>query len=176
MRRGTTSVEQTGSSKQHCAGADRSDSSDSSGDLFQPAHDVTVYFILLDRAAACYEQGVDLPSRFPKSFMRGDSQSTVRYKRSLRRRADDFYRIDWGRTGILFAEHFRSARKDLKRPDQIDDLRPRRGDEHDTPSWRLDRDPRRTAIISILHQSFLSLITNVSGAASNVFLSSLEQK
>jgi hypothetical protein len=33
----------------------------------------------------------------------------------------------------LFAEHFRSTNKDLERPDQIDDLRPRRGHEHDPP-------------------------------------------
>src|SRR5437899_9392497 len=100
---------------------------------------------------------------------------------------DDFYRIDWGRTGILFAEHFRSASKDLKRPDQIDDLRPRRGHEHDPPRFG----PRRTATISELGhsflllvirpvrawtQSFLSAATNLSGAASNVFLSSSEQK
>src|SRR5206468_11680859 len=97
---------------------------------------------------------------------------TVRHKRSLRRRADDFYRIDWRRTGILFAEHFRSARKDLKRPDQIDDLRPRRGYEHDPAGSRLDRGPRRTAIILQLHYSFLSAVTNLSEAASNVFLSS----
>src|SRR4029077_15618861 len=136
MRCGPSAVEQTCSRKQHRAGANRADSPDSSGDFSQPAHHVTVYFILLDRAATGYEQGVDLSTHFPKSFMRGDSQSTVRHKRSLRRRADDFYRIDWVQTGILFAEHFRSARKDLKRPDQIDDLRARRGHEHDPPRSR----------------------------------------
>src|SRR5437016_4803918 len=71
-------IEQTCSSKQHCAGANRADSPDPPGDLSQPAHDVTVYFIPLDRAATCYEQGVDLSTHFSKSFMRGDAQPTVR--------------------------------------------------------------------------------------------------
>src|SRR4029077_20403778 len=133
MSGGPAAIEQTCSSKQHCAGANRADSPSASGNLSQPAHHVAAYFILLDGAATRYEQSVDLSAHFPKSLMRGDSQPTVRHKRSLRRRADDFYRIDWGQTGILFAEHFRSARKDLKRPDQIDDLCPRRGHENDPP-------------------------------------------
>jgi hypothetical protein len=55
MSCGPAAIEQTCSSKQHCAGANRADSPDPSGDLSQPAHDVTVYFVLLDRAATCYE-------------------------------------------------------------------------------------------------------------------------
>jgi hypothetical protein len=61
----------------------------------------------------------------------------------------------------LFAEHFRSASKDLKRSDKIDDLRPRCGHEHDPPRSRLDRGPRRTAspsrtgIISIFRHNSL---------------------
>jgi len=53
----------------------------------------------------------------------------------LRRRTNDFYGIDWRRTGILVCRHFRSARKDLKRADQIDDFRTRRGHEHDPPRY-----------------------------------------
>src|SRR6266576_2134317 len=147
-------IEQTCSSKQHCAGANRTDSPDPSGDLSQPAHDVTVYFILLDRAATSDKKSVDLSTHFSKSFMCGDSQSTVRHKRSLRRRADDFDGIDWRRSGVLFAKHFRSASKDLQRPDQIDDLCPRRGHEHDPPRFG----PRRTATISELGHSFLLLV------------------
>jgi hypothetical protein len=136
MSCGPPAIEQTCSSKQHCAGANRADSPDPSGDRSKPAHHVAAYFILLDRAASCYEQSVDLSTYFPKGFVRDDLQPAVRHKRSLRRRANDFYRINWRRTGILFPEHFRSARKDLKRSDQIDDLCPRRGHEHDSPRSR----------------------------------------
>src|SRR5207253_9305611 len=71
----STAIEQPGSSKQHCAGADRTDPPDSPGDFSQPAHDVIVYFILLNRIPAGDEQGVDLSTHFPKSFMR-DRKST----------------------------------------------------------------------------------------------------
>ena len=80
MSCGPAAIEQTCSSEQHCAGANRADSPDPSGDLSQPAHDVTVYFILLDRAATSDKKSVDLSAHFPKSFMCGDSQSTVRNK------------------------------------------------------------------------------------------------
>src|SRR5206468_4543593 len=109
----------------------RSDSPDSSGNLFQPANDVRVYFILLDRAATGDEQCVDFAAHFSKSFMRGDPNTAVRGKRSLRRGADDFDGINWRRSGILFVEHFRGAREDLQRPDQIENLGSRRGYEHD---------------------------------------------
>src|SRR4029077_16928536 len=97
MSRRAATVEQTGAGQQHCAGANRADSPDASGDFSQPAYHAVVYFILLDRVATGYEQGVDRSTVFPKRFMRGDSQSTVRHKRSLRRRTNDFYGIDWGR-------------------------------------------------------------------------------
>jgi hypothetical protein len=139
MSCGATAVEQAGASKKHCAGADRADPADSSCALSQPAHDVTVYFILLNRAATGDKKSVDLSARFPKGFMRGDSQPAVRHKRSLRRRADDFDGIDWRRTGILFTEHFRGASENLKRPDQIEDFRPRSSNEHNLASPRLNR-------------------------------------
>jgi len=124
-------IEQTGSSKQHRTSANRADSPDSSGNLFQPANDVRVYFILLDSAATGDEQGVDFAAHFSKSFMRGDPNTAVCHERSLGRGADDFDGINWRRPKILFAEHFRGAREDLKRPDQIEDFRARRGNEDD---------------------------------------------
>ena len=39
----------------------------------------------------------------------------------------------------MFAEHFRGASEDLKRPDQIEDLGSRRGNKDDSPSLRLNR-------------------------------------
>jgi hypothetical protein len=131
MSRCAAAIEQTGASKKHRTSANRADSPDSSGNLFQPANDVRVYFILLNRAATGDKKSVDLSTNFPKSFVRGDSQPAVRHKRSLRRSADDFDGIDWGRSGILFVEHFRGAGEDLQRPDQIENLGSRRGYEHD---------------------------------------------
>ncbi len=131
MSCGPAAIEQTGSSKQHRTSANRADSPDSSGNLFQPANDVRVYFILLNRAATGDKKSVDLSTNFPKGFVRGDSQPAVRHKRSLRRSADDFDGIDWRRSKILFAEHFRGAREDLERPDQIEDFGSRRGNEDD---------------------------------------------
>jgi hypothetical protein len=61
--------------------------------------------------------------------------------RPVGRSGYDFDGIDWRRPGILFAEHFRSASKDLKGSDQIEDLRARRGYEHDPARPRLDRLP-----------------------------------
>src|SRR5437773_11142338 len=131
MRGGAATVEQTSPSKQHRTSANRADSPDSSGDFFQPAHNVRVDFVLLNRIAAGDEQSVDLTAHFPKSFVRSDAQPAIRYKRSVSRSSDDFDRIDRRRTGILFTEHFRGAGKDLQRPDQIENLCPRRGYEHD---------------------------------------------
>jgi hypothetical protein len=81
----------------------------------------------------------------------------------------------------LFAEHFRGASEDLQRPDQIEDLRSRRGHEDDPTRARLDRlliikCRSRTGISSALGHNFLSAVANLSGAASKVFLSSSEQK
>jgi hypothetical protein len=39
----------------------------------------------------------------------------------------------------LFAEHFRGAREDLKRTDQVEDLGSWRGNKHDPPCPRLNR-------------------------------------
>jgi hypothetical protein len=138
MRRRVAAVQQARSSKEHCAGADRADSSNSSGDLSQPAHNVIVYFILLNCAPTGYEQSVDLAAHLPKSFVRGDPQAAVRKEGPLQRSADNFEGIDWGRSGILFAKHFRGTSKDLKRPDEIEDLGSRRGYEHDPARPRLD--------------------------------------
>jgi len=170
MRGGAAAVEQTGPSKQHRTGANRSDSPDSSGDLSEPANDVRVYFVLLNRIAAGDEQSVDLTAHFSKSFVRSDAQPAIRYKRSVSRSSDDFDRIDRRRTGILFTEHFRGAGKDLERPDQIKNLGSRRGYEHDAARPRLGR------LLIIKCHSFLSAVANLSGAESNVFLSSSEQK
>ena len=171
MSCGPAAIEQTGLSKKHCPGADRADPADSSGTLFQPAHDVRVYLILLNRATTGDEQSVDLSAHFPKSSVRSNSQPAVRHKRSLRRRADDFDRIDWRRSRILFAEHFRGASEDLKRPDQIEYLGPRRGYEHDPA-----RCPRGATIVSI--HDFLdrmNRIERISGLNSDNFVNSVLQ-
>src|SRR5205823_13365654 len=115
MRGGAAAVEQTGPSKQHCTGANRSDSPGSSGHLSEPANDVRVYFVLLNRIAAGDEQSVDLTAHFPKSFVRSDAHPAIRYKRSVTRRSDDLARIERRRTRILFTEHYRSAGKDVDR-------------------------------------------------------------
>jgi hypothetical protein len=78
MSCGPAAIEQTCSSKKHCAGANRADSTHPSGDLSQPAHYFNAYLVVLNCASAGYEQGVDLPSHFPKRLMRCDSQPTVR--------------------------------------------------------------------------------------------------
>jgi len=132
MRRCAAAIEQTGPSKQHCARANRSDSPDSSGNLSQPANDVRIYFILLDRAAAGDEKGVDFAAHFSKSFMRGDPNTAICHERSLGRGADDFDGINWRRTGILLAERFRRASEDLQRPNQVENFGSRPGDEHDS--------------------------------------------
>jgi hypothetical protein len=73
-------VEQTGSSKEHRAGADRADSPSSSGDLSEPLHYFKVYLVALNCASTGNEQGVDLSAHLPKRLMRCDSQPTVRNK------------------------------------------------------------------------------------------------
>ena len=91
------------------------------------------------------------------------------------------------------AKHFRSASKDLKRADQIEDLGPRRGHEHDPSRSRWDllliikvRAGLAVSfyllVVSSYHLSLitihdpLSAFTNLAGAASNVSFSSWEQK
>ena len=133
MSCGPAAIEQTGSSKQHRTSANRADSPDSSGNLFQPANDVRVYFILLDSAATGDEQGVDFAAHFSKSFMRGDPNTAVCHERSLGRGADDFDGINWTCAGVCPAIHVRRAGEDLKWSDEVEDLRSRSGDENDTP-------------------------------------------
>jgi hypothetical protein len=84
-------------------------------------------FILLDRFAARYEQRIDISANFAKRLIRGDAQTAIGNKRSARRNRRHFDRINWRRLRIPSGMHFRSARKDLKRPNQIDDLGPWRG-------------------------------------------------
>jgi hypothetical protein len=71
-------VEQAGSSQEHCARADRANSSNSSSHLFDPLHCFKAYLIVLNCASTSYEHGIDLPAHPPKCLMRRDSQSTVR--------------------------------------------------------------------------------------------------
>jgi hypothetical protein len=72
-------VEQAGSSKEHCTGADRADSPNSSRHFSDPSHHFNAYLIVLDCTSTGYEQGVDLSTDLPKRLVRSDSQSTVRY-------------------------------------------------------------------------------------------------
>ena len=68
MRRGATTIEQTGPGQEHCASANRADSPDSWGDSFEPAHRFRINFILLDCVAAGHEQRIDLSAHFAKGF------------------------------------------------------------------------------------------------------------
>jgi hypothetical protein len=75
-------------------------------------------------------------------------------------------------------EDFGRPGKDLQRPNQVEDLGAWRSNKNDPA-----RCARRTWIQSTIHSSLikrhkllLSVFTNLSGAASNVFLSSSEQK
>ncbi len=176
MRRGAVAIKQTGSRQQHGAGADGPDSPNSSSDGFQPADHSRAYFVILNRATARYQQGVNVSTQLAKRFMRHDSQSTVRNKRSVRGSSHDFYGIDWRRARILSEEHFRGASKDLQRSDQIEDFGAGRGHEND--SARCVGSVMSTCHLSLIksHKLFPSVFTNLSGAASNVFLSSSEQK
>ena len=65
----------------------------------------------------------------------------------MRRSTDDFYGIDWRRAGIFPAVGVRGTRKDLQRPNEIEDLGPRTRYEDDTP-----RRASRAAIISIVRR------------------------
>jgi hypothetical protein len=109
-----------------------------SSDLSEPSHYVNSDLVVLNCSSTSNEQGVDLPAHLPKRLMRRDSQATVRNKRPPRRRGYDFDGIDWIAPGILRAEHFRGASKDLKWPDQIQDLGPRPRNEHHSPRSRLN--------------------------------------
>jgi len=133
VRRRAAAIEQTGASKQHRTSANRADSPDSPGNLFQPANDVRVYFVLLDGGAAGDEESVDFAAHFSKSFMRGDPNTAICHERSLGRGADDFDGINWRRSGILFAERLRRASENLERPNQIENFGSWPGDENDTP-------------------------------------------
>src|SRR5207237_5399798 len=75
MGGGAAAIEQAGPSKKHCASANRSDSPDFSGNLFQPTDDVGVDFVLFDCIPSGPEQGVDFPAHFPTSFVRRDSHT-----------------------------------------------------------------------------------------------------
>jgi hypothetical protein len=94
MRCGAAAVKQTGSCQQHGPGADGADSPNPSSDGFQPADDFSVYFVILNRATAGYEQGVDVSAQFAKRFVRGNLQTAVRDKRAVRGSSRDFNRID----------------------------------------------------------------------------------
>src|SRR4029453_2676900 len=80
VRCSPAAIKQTGSRQQHGSSADGADSPNSSSDGFQPAADFRTYFIILNRAAAGYEQGVDVSAQFAKSFVRHDSQTAIRDK------------------------------------------------------------------------------------------------
>ena len=77
---GASAVKQTGPRQQHGAGADGTDPPNSSSDGFQPADHFSTYFVILNRGAAGYEQGVDVSAQFAKSFVCDDSQTAIRDK------------------------------------------------------------------------------------------------
>src|SRR4029077_18174084 len=131
MRCGTATIKDAGSTEEQCAGADRADSPDTSSYLSEPSNYFNGYLILLDGGAAGYKQCIYLAPYLSKRLMRCDSQSTVRHHCRARRGGHDFNCIDGKSARILSAEHFSSPGKDLKWPDQIEDLRSRPSDEHD---------------------------------------------
>ena len=100
MGRCAAAVEQARAGEQHCACANRTDSPNSCGDSFQPAHRFRVNFVLLDCVAAGHEQRVDLATHFAKSPIGGDAHTAVSNQRSTGRNAYDFDRIDRRRTRI----------------------------------------------------------------------------
>jgi hypothetical protein len=144
MRCRTATVKNAGSTEEQCAGADRADSPDASSYLSEPSNYFDGYLIFLDRGATGYEQGVYLAPHLSKRLMRCNSQSTVSYNCRAGRGGDDFDSIDGKSARILSAEHFGSPSKDLKWPDEIEDLSSRPRDEHDSARSRLTC---RTSII-----------------------------
>ncbi len=131
MRCRTATVKDAGATEEQCAGADRADSPDTSSYLSEPSNYFDGYLILLDRSATGYEQGIYLTPHLSKCLMRCDSQSTVRHNCRARCGGYDFDCIDGKSARILSAEHFGSPSKDLKWPDEIEDLSSRPRDEHD---------------------------------------------
>src|SRR5205823_10184093 len=150
MRRGASTVKQTGSRQQHGAGADGADSPNSSGDSFQRADHFSTYLIILNRGPTGYEQGVDVSAQLAKSFVCGDSQTTIRDKGGVRGSSHDFNRIDWWCARILPDENFRRPSKDLQRSNQVEDLSA--GRSHENHSARC---ARRT----LIHR-FITLIVS----------------
>src|SRR5206468_11976185 len=71
-------VNQTGSRQQHRVGTHRSDSPNPSGDGLQPADYLSVYFIIHNRAAAGYEQSVDVSAQLAKRLVGHDPQTAIR--------------------------------------------------------------------------------------------------
>src|SRR5438309_2989529 len=131
MSCGTATIKYAGSTEEQCAGADRADSPDTSSYLSEPSNYFNGYLIFLDGGAAGYEQGVYLAPHLSKRLMCCDSQSTVRHNCRANRGGYDFNCIDRKSARILSAEHFGSPSKDLKWPDEIEDLSSRPRDEHD---------------------------------------------
>src|SRR5262249_838370 len=80
---------------------------------------------------------------FAKGPIRGDAQTAVGNQGSTRRNSRHFDRIDGRRSGIFSGKEFSSARKDLERTDQIEDLDPRPANQNDpTPPARWTLIPR----------------------------------
>ena len=144
MRCRTATVQNAGSTEKQSAGADRADSPDTSSYLSEPSNYLDGYLILLDRSATGYEQAIYLTPHLSKCLMRCDSQSTVRHNCRARCGGYDFDCVDGRSARILSAEHFGSPSKDLKWPDEIEDLSSRPRDEHDSARSRLTC---RTSII-----------------------------
>ena len=92
---------------------------------------------VIDGGATRYEQGVYLAPQLSKGLMRCDSQSTVRHNCGAKCGGYDFDGIDGKSARILSAEHFGGPSKDLKWPDEIENLSSRPRDEHDPTCSRL---------------------------------------
>src|SRR5262249_1569668 len=169
MRGRAPSVKQAGAGEQHCARANGPDTPHTFRDLFQPAHCVRFNFVLLDRVTTGNKQSVDLTANLPKCFVRGESQPAICGQRSAGRNADDFDRVD-RHARMVWAIHVRRAWEHLQRTDEVENFRAGTGDEGNTSRYS------RTVSFFVGNHSLLSAVTNLSGAKSNTFLSSSEQK
>jgi hypothetical protein len=91
---------------------------------------------LLDGAATCDQQRIDLAAHSPEVLVRHHAQSGVGREHRVPRAADDFNAINGGRAGMLLREQPRRRDEDLERSDQVKDLSPLGRDQRDAPRAR----------------------------------------
>src|SRR5439155_23877944 len=132
MRRRPAAIQQTGPRQRHRPCADRADPANSPGNLPQPAHYFRVDFVALDRIPTSDKQSVNLSAQFAKRLMRDDPKSAVGHQQTSRRCGYDFDRVYRLRSRIFAIKEVGSARKNLERSDQVENLDLRRGHKNDS--------------------------------------------